>query len=151
MESGQVAQGMTVATAGYREDLAGRRTMQARCGEDIVMALLWTGRLESAEKLLAELRELSLPGARWRHLHGELALARGDVEAATRAVPGTGARPSWPGAIPMTPSRSRSSGSPTSATTRRGASRWPSRSWVGWTTATRPCWPPPRRGSASTP
>jgi DNA-binding CsgD family transcriptional regulator len=78
---------MTVATAGYREDLAGRRTMQARCGEDIVMALLWTGRLESAEQLLSELPELALPGARWRHLQGELALARGDVTAA-RAVPG---------------------------------------------------------------
>ena len=93
MESGQVSQGMTVATAGYREDHAGRRTMQARCGEDIVMALLWTGRLESVEKLLSELRELSLPGARWRHLHGELALARGEVEAATRVESGSGSAP----------------------------------------------------------
>ncbi len=93
MESGQVAQGMSVATAGYREDPAGRRTMQARCGEDIVMALLWGGQLDSADGLLAELRELSLPGARWRHLHGELALARGDVETTADGLDGTGSAP----------------------------------------------------------
>jgi DNA-binding CsgD family transcriptional regulator len=93
MESGQVAQGMSVATAGYREDLAGRRTMQARCGEDIVMALLWGGQLESAERMLTELRELALPGARWRHLQRELALVRGDVETAPRDVPVTASEP----------------------------------------------------------
>ena len=93
MESGQVAQGMSVATAGYREDPAGRHTLQATCGEDIVMALLWGGQLDSAETLLAELHEVALPGARWRHLHEELALARGDVPTAPRAASETASEP----------------------------------------------------------
>jgi DNA-binding CsgD family transcriptional regulator len=87
LESGHVTQGISVATAGYREGAGGRRTVQATCGEVMVTALIWNGRLESAEGLLAELRELALPGARWRHLHAELALARGDLVARPRAVP----------------------------------------------------------------
>jgi DNA-binding CsgD family transcriptional regulator len=86
MESGQVAQGMTVATTGYREDVAGHRTVQAACGESIVTALTWGGRLDSAEALLAELQQVALPGARRRHLQGELSLARGDVDTATRVA-----------------------------------------------------------------
>jgi DNA-binding CsgD family transcriptional regulator len=89
MESGEVAHGMSVARAGYREGLAGELTIQSTCGEGIVTALTWAGRLESAETVLEELRGLALPRARWRHLQGELSLARGDVEPATSAVPGT--------------------------------------------------------------
>ncbi len=147
MESGQVSQGITVATAGYREGVAGRRTVQATCGEDMVTALIWNGRLESAEMLLDELRELALPEARWRHLQQELALVRGDV-ARSRPAGGAGSRP---GVVPMTSARYESCAWPTCVTTRRAAWRWPSRSWDGWTTATPRCWPRPRRGSASTP
>jgi DNA-binding CsgD family transcriptional regulator len=66
--------------------------MQATCGEDVVMALLWGGQLESAERVLDELGELALPQARRRHLHDELALVRGDG-AAPAAVPATGSEP----------------------------------------------------------
>ncbi len=93
LESGQVSQGITVATSGYREGVAGRRTVQATCGEGIVTALLWGGHLESAETLLDDLRELALPGARWRHLQAELALVRGDLDSARRVGPGTASEP----------------------------------------------------------
>jgi DNA-binding CsgD family transcriptional regulator len=86
MESGQVAQGMSVARVGYRDDVAGEHTLHPTCGESIVTGLIWGGRLESADSLLEELRSMPLPGARWRHLHGELSLARGDVEAGSHAT-----------------------------------------------------------------
>lgn len=87
IESGQVAHGISVARAGYQDGQAGKHTVLATCGESLVTALLWGGRLDSAEILLAELRGLSLPEARWRRLHGELALARGDVETAALVAP----------------------------------------------------------------
>jgi DNA-binding CsgD family transcriptional regulator/tetratricopeptide (TPR) repeat protein len=87
IESGQVEQGISVARAGYDEGLTFQQTVRATCGETLVRALLWAGRLESAEMLLAKLHGLSLPEARWRRLHGELALARGDVETAARVAP----------------------------------------------------------------
>ena len=87
LESGHVSQGIDVARAGYREGVAGQRTVLGTCGESIVRALLWAGKLESAEALLAELRGMALPEARWRRLSGELALARGDLEAAARVGP----------------------------------------------------------------
>jgi DNA-binding CsgD family transcriptional regulator len=86
MDSGDVAQGISVARAGYREGLAGQHTIQATCGENLVTALLWAGRLESAGTLLTELRGISLPQARWRRLKGELAVARGDVDTATQVA-----------------------------------------------------------------
>jgi len=86
MDSGDVAQGISVARAGYREGLAGQHTIQATCGESLVTALLWGGRFESAGTLLTELRGISLPQARWRRLSGELAVARGDVGAATQVA-----------------------------------------------------------------
>jgi DNA-binding CsgD family transcriptional regulator len=88
MDSGDVAQGISVARAGYREGLAGQHTIQATCGESLVAALLWAGRLESAGTLLTELRGISLPQARWRRLSGELAVARGDVETAAQVALG---------------------------------------------------------------
>jgi DNA-binding CsgD family transcriptional regulator len=87
MESGQVAHGIFVARAGYREGRAGQHRVLATCGESIVTALVWGGMLESAEALLGELRGISLPEARWRRLHGELALAHGDVAAAATVAP----------------------------------------------------------------
>jgi DNA-binding CsgD family transcriptional regulator/tetratricopeptide (TPR) repeat protein len=87
MESGQVAQGLSVARVGYRDDVAGELTLHPTCGESTVTALIWGGRLESADSLLEELRRMPLPRARWRHLHGELSLARGDDETASHTVP----------------------------------------------------------------
>jgi len=86
MDSGDVAHGISVARAGYREGLAGQHTIQATCGESLVAALIWAGRFESAGHLLTELRGIALPQARWRRLSGELAVARGDVEAATQVA-----------------------------------------------------------------
>jgi DNA-binding CsgD family transcriptional regulator len=86
MDSGEVAQGISVARAGYREGLAGQHTVLATCGESLVRALLRGGRFDSAETLLTELRGISLPQARWRRLSGELAVARGDVETAAQVA-----------------------------------------------------------------
>jgi DNA-binding CsgD family transcriptional regulator/tetratricopeptide (TPR) repeat protein len=89
LEVGQTARGVSLAQAGHREGLAeGLAVAAARCGEPLVTALVWQGRLEEAEALLAELHdlatttELSYPDP-----EVELALARGDAVRASRIMP----------------------------------------------------------------
>ena len=90
MDSGQVARGISLAQAAHGEALAaGDLTSAARCGDPIVTGLTWQGRFSEAETLLAEIRELGLGKGAWQGLRGELALARGDVEAATLVMPRT--------------------------------------------------------------
>jgi ATP/maltotriose-dependent transcriptional regulator MalT len=91
LEVGQTARGVSLARAGHREGLAeGLAMAAARCGEPLVTALVWQGRFQEAEALLAELhdlattRELSYPDA-----EVGLALALGDATRAGLAMPGT--------------------------------------------------------------
>jgi DNA-binding CsgD family transcriptional regulator len=99
LESGRVAQALSVARAGHREGLAeGLPVHAALCGSPIVTALTWDGRLDEAETHLAQLRDLGLPGDVWWRLRADLALARGDVEMAARAVP-----ENWPEVALLSP------------------------------------------------
>lgn len=90
VEAGQVERGTTVAQAGYDEALeAGLPFAAADCGDQIAIALAWEGRLDSAEQMLADIRGLDPPpDTIWRG-QVELALARGDGEAAARGMPGS--------------------------------------------------------------
>ena len=93
VEAGRVDRGRSVATAGYQTALAaGLPFDAASCGGQLVIALTWEGRLDSAEQLLEELRALDPPpDALWHQ--AELFLARGDIEAAARMMPrGRGGR-----------------------------------------------------------
>ncbi len=87
MESGQIERANSVAGAAYREALSAGLPVAALCGEQIVTALTWEGRLDSAETMLDELLGLGLPDEHWQGLRGELFLARGDVDALARLTP----------------------------------------------------------------
>jgi DNA-binding CsgD family transcriptional regulator/tetratricopeptide (TPR) repeat protein len=92
LELAHVERGVSIAREGYREGLAqGLPAQAAACGEHMVAAHLWAGRLDAAEQLLDELRRLGLDTARWRRQHAELSLARGDTAVAARVVPATAA------------------------------------------------------------
>ncbi len=87
LELGQVAEGVSVARAAHREALAeGLAVAAAQCGEPLVIALTWDGRLDEAETLLAELHDLA-PACDLSVLRAELALARGDADAASCVLP----------------------------------------------------------------
>ena len=88
LDSGQVDRGMSLALAGRREGLsAGLDVPSAFCGEPLVTAHIWGGRLDQAEELLAEFGDLGLGHDPWWESRADLALARGDVETAARVVP----------------------------------------------------------------
>ena len=89
MEAGQVDRGHAIASAGYEEGMALGLPKQATlCGSTALVALLWCGRLDEAERRLAELEEIGLTTAsgRWHPPRAELLLARGDTDAATPLV-----------------------------------------------------------------
>lgn len=88
LEIGQVDRGKSVARAGYAEALAaGSLSRAADCGDRVVTALTWQGHLDSAEQLLEELRGLAPPPRALERCEAELFLARGDADAAARAMP----------------------------------------------------------------
>jgi DNA-binding CsgD family transcriptional regulator len=90
LEAGQVDRGVMLAGEGHREALSeGLAVPAAVCGEHLVTALTWEGRLDEAESLLAELGELAPAGDLWWGRRADLALARGDVEEAVGVVPET--------------------------------------------------------------
>ena len=89
LDTGQVDRAMAVARPAHQEALAaGLLPDAAACGEPIVIGLTWKGRLDAAKLLLQDLLGLGPPELIWR-CEVELALARGDVEAAARAMPGS--------------------------------------------------------------
>jgi ATP/maltotriose-dependent transcriptional regulator MalT len=99
LDAGQVERGVSVAQAGRREGLeAGLAIPAAWCGEALATAFIWAGRLEEAERLLAQLGGLGLAQDPWWETRADLALARGDAEGAARALSnGAGAeRPAGP-------------------------------------------------------
>ena len=86
MEAGQVGRGLSIANEGFEEGMAlGLRVQAAECGGLALLALLWLGRLDEAERRLEELDGLGLPAVngRWHPPRVELLLARGDTDAAT--------------------------------------------------------------------
>jgi DNA-binding CsgD family transcriptional regulator len=89
MEAGQVGRGLSLANEGFEEGMAlGLRVQAAECGGTALLALLWLGRLDEAERRLEELEALGLPAVngRWHPPRVELLLARGDTDAATPLV-----------------------------------------------------------------
>jgi DNA-binding CsgD family transcriptional regulator len=89
MEAGQVDRGLSVADDGFEEGMSLGLPVQATmCGGLALLALLWRGRLDEAERRLEELDELGLTAAsgRWTPPRAELSLARGDTDAATPLV-----------------------------------------------------------------
>jgi DNA-binding CsgD family transcriptional regulator/tetratricopeptide (TPR) repeat protein len=88
IELAHVERGMSIAREGYQEGLANGLPVQAAaCGEHIVTALTWRGELSAAERLLEELEDLGVDPVRSQRRHGELSLARGDLDAAAEVVP----------------------------------------------------------------
>jgi DNA-binding CsgD family transcriptional regulator len=88
LEAGQLGESMVVTRAGREEGLAAGLTAGAAyCGAELVTALTWAGRLDDAEELLSELGDLHVAEDPWWCQRTDLALARGDVQAASRAVP----------------------------------------------------------------
>jgi DNA-binding CsgD family transcriptional regulator/tetratricopeptide (TPR) repeat protein len=80
---GKVADGMTVARAGFDEGLAAGLSVQAAyCGDPMVAALIWEGRFDEAGRLLEELRDLGLPDDHYLRRYADVSLARGDIDAA---------------------------------------------------------------------
>ena len=93
MDAGHLDRGLSIASEGFEEGLARGLPMQAAlCGDAMLMALLWRGRLDEAEQRLEELREL-VPTSSWRWLtqRADLLLARGDAHAAAPLVRETAA------------------------------------------------------------
>jgi ATP/maltotriose-dependent transcriptional regulator MalT len=89
--AGHVEEAMTVARDGRREGiLAGLAAAAAYCGQAVVSALIWQGQLDEAEKLLTELGDLGLKEDPWCLERVDLAVARGDAQAAVRALPAWG-------------------------------------------------------------
>jgi DNA-binding CsgD family transcriptional regulator len=89
MEAGQVGRGLAVASEGFEEGMTLGLPIQATmCGAAALVALLWRGRLDEAERRLDELVELGLPAgsARWHAPRAEIRLARGDTDGASRLV-----------------------------------------------------------------
>ena len=89
MEAGQVGRGLSIANEGFEEGMAlGLRVQATECGGIALLALLWLGRLDEAERRLEELDGLGLPAVngRWHPPRVELLLARGDTDAATPLV-----------------------------------------------------------------
>ena len=89
MEAGQVSRGLSVADEGFEEGMSlGLRVQATMCGGLALVALLWRGRLDEAERRLEELDGLGLPAAcaRWHAPRAELRLARGDTDGATPLV-----------------------------------------------------------------
>ena len=87
LDSGQVDRGISLARAGHLEGLsAGLAVPAAWCGEALVRGLIWGGRLDEAESLLAEFGDLGLAHDPWWETRADLALARGDVVTAARAL-----------------------------------------------------------------
>ena len=94
MEAGQVDRGLSVADEGFAEGMSLGLPVQAiMCAGVTLVALLWRGRLDEAERRLEELDGLGLPaaGRRWHAPRAELLLARGDTAAATPLVHQTAA------------------------------------------------------------
>ncbi len=90
LTAGQVERATAIAQAGREEALAAGLTISASfCGEALVRALLWDGRLDEAELMLRELGDLELTDDPWWDERADAFLARGDVEAAERALPTT--------------------------------------------------------------
>ena len=94
MEAGQVDRGLSVADEGFAEGMVLGLPVQAiMCAGVTLVALLWRGRLDEAERRLEELDGLGLPaaGRRWHAPRAELLLARGDTDAATSVIHQTAA------------------------------------------------------------
>lgn len=94
LDSGRVLEAMAVAREGRREALAvGLPVMAANCGEPLVTALTWQGRFDEAETLVGDMQALGLHEDEWWLLRADLALARGDSEAAARVTPAAARNP----------------------------------------------------------
>ena len=66
LTAGQVERATAIAQAGREEALAAGLTISASfCGEALVRALLWDGRLDEAELMLRELGDLGLTDDPW--------------------------------------------------------------------------------------
>ena len=80
--AGQIDRGRDIARQGFEEGLGlGLGVHAALCGAGLQEQLRWRGRLDEAEQLLGELRELGIRPYRWRYLRVEMLLARGDAPA----------------------------------------------------------------------
>ena len=87
MDLGQVDRAKSIARAAYDEGMAAGLAPDATlCGEVVLSALMWEGRLDSAELLLEELCGLSPPEPPWRS-QADLFLARGDADKVARVMP----------------------------------------------------------------
>jgi DNA-binding CsgD family transcriptional regulator len=84
---GRIAEGVDAARAGHEAGVSSGLFVQAaRCGESLVIARVWSGRLDRAETLLHELRDIGLPDDPWQRQLAALSLARGDADAGTRLI-----------------------------------------------------------------
>jgi DNA-binding CsgD family transcriptional regulator len=88
LSAGQAERSEAVARAGRGEGLmSGLAAGAAQCGAALISTLIWQGRLNDAGQLLVELGDLGLQDDPWWAERADLALARGDVRSAVRAVP----------------------------------------------------------------
>ena len=139
LDSGRVLEAMAVAREGRREALAvGLPVMAANCGEPLVTALTWQGRFDEAETLVGDMQALGLHEDEWWLLRADLALARGDSEAAARVTPAAARNPKA-----SSPFREEADALillrlAASVGTRRPASRWPRRTCPRWRPSTHP-------------
>jgi DNA-binding CsgD family transcriptional regulator/tetratricopeptide (TPR) repeat protein len=89
VEAGQVERGVALAQAAYHDAVAAGLAFEAaRCGDSIVLDLARDGRLDTAEKLLAELQDRNPPPDTIWRCQVELALARGDAQRASGVLAG---------------------------------------------------------------